>query len=47
MENKDAELKEIDIKNCKCYYIEDTRVRDIDFSGIFLDGKSYKKYKNI
>ena len=46
MENKD-ELKEIDIKNGKCYYIEDTRVRDIDFSDIFLDEKSYKTYKNI
>ena len=50
MESKD-ELKEIDIKNCTCYYFDDTmRVwdRDIRFSDILLDEKLYKdKYENI
>ena len=43
MESKD-ELKEIDIKNCMCYYFYDImRVfdRDIDFSDILLDKKLY------
>ena len=47
MNGKD-ELKEIDIKNCTCYYFDDTmRVRDIDFSNILLDEKSYKTQENI
>ena len=37
------QLKEIDIKNCTCYYFDDiiTRFwdRDIDFSDILLDEK--------
>ena len=34
MESKD-ELKEIDIKNCTCYYFDDVmRVIDSDFSDI-------------
>ena len=45
------ELKEIDIKNCTCYYFDDIIrfwVRDIDFSDILLDKKLYKeKYTNI
>ena len=39
MESKD-ELKEIEIRNCMCYYFDDImRVRetDIDFSDIALD----------
>ena len=47
MESKD-ELKEIDIKNHMCYYFDDImRVRDIDFSDILIDKKTYKTYKNI
>ena len=47
MESKD-ELKEIDIKNRTCYHFDDImRVRDIDYSDILLDEKSYKTYKNI
>ena len=47
MESKD-ELKQIDIKNCICYYFDDImRAWDIDidtdFSGIFLDEKLYKE----
>ena len=41
MKSKD-ELKEIDIKNCTCYYFDDImRVIDIDFSDILLIEKSY------
>ena len=47
MKGKD-ELKEFDIKNCTCYYFDDImRVRDIDFSNILLDEKSYKTQENI
>ena len=45
MESKD-ELKEIDIKNCTCYYFDDIIRfcdRDIDFSDILLDEKLYKE----
>ena len=44
MESKD-ELKEIDIRNCACYYFDDiNKDRDINFSNILL----YKKlYENI
>ena len=42
MKSKD-ELKEIDIKNRRCYYFGDImRVIDIDFSDILLDKKSYE-----
>ena len=43
MESKD-ELKEIDIRNCTCYYFDDI-IRDIDIylDNILLDEKSYKK----
>ena len=41
------ELKEIDIKNCTCYFFDDImRVLDIDFD-ILLDEKSYNTCKNI
>ena len=47
MESKD-EFKEIDVKNCRCYYFDDImRVIDIDFSDNLLDEKSYKTYENI
>ena len=42
VESKDK-LKEIDIKNYKCYYFDDImRVIDIDFIGILLNKKSYE-----
>ena len=42
MESKD-ELKEIDIKNCTCYYFDDImRVIDIEFSNSLLEEKSYE-----
>ena len=42
MKSKD-ELKEIDIKNCICYYFDDIMVvRNIGFSDIFLDEKNAK-----
>ena len=42
MKSKD-ELKEIAIKNSRCYYFDDTmRVIDIDFKDILLDEKSYE-----
>ena len=47
MEGKD-ELKEIDVKNCTCYYFADImRVIDIGFSNILLNKKSCKTYENI
>ena len=50
MESKDK-LKQINIKNCTCYYFDDIIRfwnRDIDFSDILLDEKLYKeKYENI
>ena len=45
MESKDK-LKEIDIKSCTCYYLDDVIRfwdRDIDFSDISLDEKLYKE----
>ena len=42
MESKDK-LKEIDIKNRKCYHFDDVmRVKDIDFSDILLNKKLYE-----
>ena len=44
MKSKDK-LKEIDIKNCTCYYFDDIIRfcdRDIAFSDISLDKKLYK-----
>ena len=36
------------LKNRTCYYFDDImRVKDIDFSDILLDQKSYKTYENI
>ena len=43
-------LKEIDIDNHMCYYFDDIIIfwdRDINFSDILLDKKSYETYKNI
>ena len=42
MDSKD-ELKEIDIKNCTCYYFDDImKVGGIAFSNILLEEKSYE-----
>ena len=42
MESKD-ELKEVDIKNRKCYYFDDImKARDIDSGNISVDKKIYK-----
>ena len=42
MENKD-ELKKIDIKNCTCYYFDDTmKAIDSYLGNILLDEKMYK-----
>ena len=36
------------LKNRTCYYFDEImRVKDIDFSDILLDQKSYKTYENI
>ena len=46
---KNSELKEIDIKNCTCYYFEDIwwhlmtfKIEDLDFDNIVIDEKSYE-----
>ena len=37
-------LKKIDIKNCTCYYFNDTiKIEDFDLDNICIDKKSYKK----
>ena len=45
------ELKELNIKNCTCYYLNDIMKvwnRYTDFSDILLDKKLYReKYENI
>ena len=42
MESKD-ELKEIDVRNCMCYYLDDImKVTVIDFKDILFYKKSYK-----
>ena len=48
MESKN-ELKEIDIKNCTCYYFDGiVKAIDINFNYTLLDEKSYKEnYENI
>ena len=48
MESKN-ELKEIDIKNCTCYYFDDiVKAIGINFNYILLDEKLYKEnYENI
>ena len=49
------ELKEIDIKNCTCYYFHDImKLEDFDFDNILLDQRGYENnlvyvisYKNL
>ena len=42
MESKN-ELKEIDIKNCTCYYFDDiVKIENLDLDNILMDEKSYK-----
>ena len=36
-------LKEIDIKNCTCYYFDDIiKIEEFDFDNILLDEKPYR-----
>ena len=43
MDSKDV-LKEIDIKNCTCYYFDDIiRIEDFNIDNISIDEKSYVK----
>ena len=38
-----SELKEIDIKNCTCYYFDDIiKIENFEFDNILIDGKLYK-----
>ena len=54
MDNND-ELKEIDIKNCTCYYFDDIiKIEDFNLDNILTDEKSYENilvykisYKNL
>ena len=42
MESNDK-LKEIDIRNRKCYYFDDiAKIENFDFDSILLDEKSYE-----
>ena len=42
MESNDK-LKEIDIKNCTCYYFDDTiKIENFDLENILTDKKSYE-----
>ena len=42
MEGNDK-LKEIDFKNCTCYYFDDIiKIEDFDIDNILIDEKSYK-----
>ena len=42
MESNDK-LKEIDIKNCTCYYFDDIiKTEDFDFDNILFNKKSHK-----
>ena len=42
MESKN-ELKEIDIKNCTCYYFDDiVKIENLDLDNILMDEKWYK-----
>ena len=37
-------MKEIDIKNCTCYYFDDIiKIEDFDLDGILMDEISYEK----
>ena len=36
-------LKEINIKNCTCYYFDDViKIEDFNFDNIFIDERSYE-----
>ena len=42
MENNNI-FKEIDIKNCTCYYFDDiTKIEDFDFDNILINERSYE-----
>ena len=37
------ELKEIDVKNCMCYYLDNIiKIEDFDLGNILIDKKSYE-----
>ena len=40
---RNDELKQINIKNCTCYYFDDIlKIEDFDIDNILIDEKSYK-----
>ena len=41
MENNN-ELKDIDVKNCMCYYFDDIIIEDFDLDNILKDKKLYE-----
>ena len=44
MERNDK-LKEINIKNCTCYYFDDIiKFEDLDLNNILIDEKPYKSF---
>ena len=41
--DRNGELKQINIKNCTCYYFDDIiKIEDFDIDNILIDEKSYK-----
>ena len=41
--DRNDELKQINIKNCACYYFDDIlKIEDFDIDNILIDEKSYK-----
>ena len=41
--DRNDELKQINIKNCACYYFDDIlKIEDFDIDKILIDEKSYK-----
>ena len=41
--DRNDELKQINIKNCTCYYFDDIiKIEDFDIDNILIDEKSYK-----
>ena len=45
MKWRNSEFKNLCIKNCTCYYFDDTiKLEDFDIDNILIDKKSHKKY---
>ena len=40
MDSSNNELKEIDIKNCNCYYFDEIKSEDFNLDNILIDEKS-------